>query len=159
MMGFMTANPAPKSWPLLEESPESFWESFGPYASLVEVLPEPHGSPLLEANTAFGPLFAFDRGVGPLASGNASLLFHGQVNTAMPQEAQPGFSMLQGGGYEFRGVVGAHLQGPFWLMELIPEDPAAAPFKLVLASRSTLEAGPQLVTLLPPLMAFRPENR
>ncbi len=72
----------------IEESPEEFLRRFLEHRLEVDLLPEPWGSPLLEALTPLGPLYAFDRGAPPAPVGPTPVLLHGVAEWVRPLEGE-----------------------------------------------------------------------
>lgn len=136
----------------LEDSPESFWERFSPYAQTWPVSPEPLGSPLLEVLTPWGPLFAFDRTPTLFSGEEALLIVHGQVERWEPASEAPTVEHLGGGRYKVVGRVEEVLDTQYFVVELNSEKN----LQIILAA-GNLPSPAALIKayLAPPLMVFR----
>ncbi|AFV76317.1 hypothetical protein Theos_1277 [Thermus oshimai JL-2] len=128
----------------IEESPESFLERFSAHREEVFLFPEPWGSPLVEAKTPAGVVYAFDRGPPPTPTGPLRALLHGVAEAVGPLEGEA-FLRREGPRYRLGGET-TPLGGGFYLLE--------AGAKVVVYWEGPMPKRAE-VLLSPPLMLFR----
>lgn len=128
----------------IEESPESFLERFSGHREEVFLFPEPWGSPLVEAKTPAGVVYAFDRGAPPTPTGPLKALLHGVAEEVRPLEGEA-FLRREGPRYRLGGEA-TPLGGGFYLLE--------AGVKVVVYWEGPMPKRAE-VLLCPPLMLFR----
>ncbi|WP_457631116.1 hypothetical protein [Oceanithermus sp.] len=135
---------------VFEESPEVFWQRYLEHAASVELLPVPYGSPLLEALTPIGPVYAFDRGAPPAPVGRVNVIFAAAVESFRYRSGPARLQPAGGGRTLLAGKILRDLGGGAYLFD--------AGIPLVLHAAEPLESGAPLeVVAAPPLMLFREE--